>query len=270
MSHPNSVIPISVTQVVPERWKGWEALIYYTALPFAPLKKSTIMLFILIMPCHTLGWHVCCPYCCNMANFLEGSFLKLLWLVFHILLFPWWFVWPHQRLVTNAYLLSWEVTFSLFKPAMCWPFVIWNLVCLRNRHKHPSSLSTEVLREQSVFLFCNWSCVWDFILIYYFFSFYLRKTLPRNIYHHSPRYLWSASKTFETLFFHADFYPFPSTQLFFFLLFLLWDKGQTDSTKLVFRKKKRKNKTSEMASVNWCFNFRWSLQSFQCLRLQKF
>lgn len=117
------------------------------------LKKSTIMLFILTMPCHTLGWHVCCPYCCKMANFLEGSFLKLLWLVFHILLFPWWFVWPHQRLVTNAYLLSWEVTFSLFKPAMCWPFVIWNLVCVRNRHKYTSSLSTEVLREQSVFCF---------------------------------------------------------------------------------------------------------------------
>lgn len=102
---------------------------------FTPLKKSAIILLILIMPCHTLGWHVCCPYCCNMANFLEGSFLKLLWLVFHILPFPWWFVWPHQRLVTNAYLLSWEVTFSLFKPAMCWPFVISNLVCLTKKRK---------------------------------------------------------------------------------------------------------------------------------------
>jgi len=117
------------------------ALLHCVTL-FSLKKISTIIVFILIMPCHASVWHVCHPYCCNMANFLEGSFLKLLWLVFHIPPFPWWFVWPHQRLVTNAYLLSWEVTFSLFKPAMCWPFVIWNLVYLRNRHKHPSILST--------------------------------------------------------------------------------------------------------------------------------
>lgn len=144
MSHPNDhILVITMILTVPKRWELWEALLYYTVLPFSPIKKiSTITLFILIMPCHTWVWHVCHPYCCNMANFLEGSFLKLLWLVFHIPLFPWWFVWPHQRLATNAYFFSWEVTFSLFKPAMCWPFVIWNLVCLRNRHKHPSILST--------------------------------------------------------------------------------------------------------------------------------
>lgn len=165
------------------------------------------------MPCHPWGWHVCCPYCCNMANFLEGSFLKLLWLVFHILLFPWWFVWPHQRLVTNAYLLSWEVTFSLFKPAMCWPFVIWNLVCLTKREKHSSRRSVEGLGEGFVFLFCNLLCTWDFILIHYFFSFYLRRILKINIYRPSPLYLWTASKNFEILIFLADFCPFPFGKL---------------------------------------------------------
>lgn len=179
---------------------------------FIPLKKSTILFFILIMSCHTLEWHVCCPYCCNM-NFLEGSFRKLLWLVFHILLFPWWFVWPHQRLVTNAYLLSWEVTFSLFRPAMCWPFVIWNLVCLTKREKHSSIQFMEVLGEGFVFLLCDWLCTWDFILVHYFFSFYLWRILKRNIYHPFPLYLWTASKNFETFIFLDDFCLFPFDKL---------------------------------------------------------
>lgn len=118
------------------------------------------------MLCHMLGWHVFCPYCYIMANFLEGSFLKLLWLVFHILLFPWWFVWPHQCLVTNAYLLSWEVTFSLFKPAMCWPFVIWNLICFTKREKHSSRPSVKVLGEGFVFLFCKRLCHFESLFLF--------------------------------------------------------------------------------------------------------
>lgn len=187
------------------------ALLRCVAL-FSLKKISTTMLFILIMPCHTSVWHMCHPYCCNMANFLEGSFLKLLWLVFHIPLFPWWFVWPHQRLVTNAYLLSWEVTFSLFKPAMCWAFVIWNLVCLSNRHKRPSILSTG--RAICIFILQLIVC-----LRFHFDSLFLflpsKEDSAKKYLSSFLSFLWTACKTFETLFF---FLAFPC----WFLSFSIW------------------------------------------------